>query len=259
MPFLVSKARLEPLPPMPNPSAEPATPSTVPVLMGLSKAEMEARTKARLDRLKPLLKRTLRLPVEKWTLRHYVSFVSDLPRTHRRTSFAVATGLLILAAAMTYHGIANLNPDVVTRQPLEPVYFYDLSTGKLFPGQRNAAGPVDAPSGGKQGDGASAGVRAYVTSCGGCADPSALRVAYVESFTADSRQAWKDYLNQNSKFVIPIPDPEDPSIPGINSGRLVSRPSPVAWVPIFSKQGREITAELAKSCSDGTAAKQCSP
>lgn len=59
-------------------------------------------------------------------------------------------------------------------------YFYDLTSGELFPASSTLRPPIDAPGG------ANKGVRAFVYACGECS-PTTQKVGYLISITPEAR------------------------------------------------------------------------
>lgn len=127
------------------------------------------------------------------------------------------------------------------------VWFYDLQAKQLFQADPDDVPPIEAPSGGE-------GVRAYVYSCGACTQ-DARRIARLERYTPESKQAFERYLELRddgrggtAEAVAALGDAD--------RGRRVSRLDPLDWQPAYSEKGLAITRSPGLDCAKP---KRCKP
>jgi len=129
----------------------------------------------------------------------------------------------------------------------DQAYFYDLGSGKLFPGPRDAVSPIDAPVGG-----AGKGFRAHVFTCGKCSE-SELMIGYISKLTGEAAE-------------LAASDPEKATSPEAAAIRMqgefvAAPPAPGAepnWVLEASPKGEKLTSEATSKCGDRFA-KPCRP
>lgn len=122
-------------------------------------------------------------------------------------------------------------------------WYYDLNTKKPFRSKTLMCPPIEAPSG-PAADGAPAGVRAYVFSCGSCVGAEDSPI-YIETFTPEANLAGQSYA------VLARRD-----LQGLSAAQLVARPSSrLEWVDAFSEAGAAIQA--APPCPDGKPPRSC--
>lgn len=129
------------------------------------------------------------------------------------------------------------------------VYFYDLGSGELFPADRAAQPPIDAPSGAGQ------GVKAVVYACGECND-AALSVAFLTTYTPEAVAAMKKMATATDGEVdIALSE-------AIERGSLVAVPAAegaeVQWVNAMSEAGNAIMGRAGELCGNEPA-KPCFP
>lgn len=125
------------------------------------------------------------------------------------------------------------------------VFYYDLSSGKVFAGPSDALPPIETPSRAKI-NGQPAGVRAHVLSCGDCNDPKQRYVGYLETYTEERKQAMLDpmssFKNRSGKPM------------GADEGHLVARGNlEGGWAEASSAEGMKVVSESRKGCKDPNA------
>lgn len=92
----------------------------------------------------------------------------------------LAVAILGIAAVVAYFNLQEK-----TRPLIERVWFYDVTTNKVFVGSTNDLPPIKPPSGAEV-DGEPAGVRVYKYGCGDCSEPF---LAYLLKYTQDALKA----------------------------------------------------------------------
>jgi hypothetical protein len=141
-------------------------------------------------------------------------------------------------------------PPPVKPAPTE-MYYYDLNTGQLFSGPINAIPPIETPSG-KTPAGENAGVKAYVFSCGDCADASQRYIGWMEK--ADAM----------AKKMIENPDAGpnlnniDQLIGTLEKGTVQISEDGKTWVSFTSQEGVALMQKAQARCG-GAAPVTCFP
>lgn len=173
---------------------------------------------------------------------------------------AVMVLLLISVGTMAYF-YSGFAPKPAPNQ----VWYYDTSTGKPFRTKVGQTPPIDAPSGARDLDGNGTGVRAYMMTCGSCANESELFVGYVESFTAAAKKA-RDEAQAKAKRPIDSLSPaarrELGIKPGATSGRKIAKPAmKPEWLLADTEADAEAVAalldEVMKRCGEGKTPTDC--
>lgn len=114
-------------------------------------------------------------------------------------------------------------------------WFYDLNTGELFTAAAKELPPVKAPSGTLP-DGQPAGVLAHVLSFADEPNESNRFIAFLETYTPETKQQLSAFLKSKNKN----PD----LIKNWNSGRLVRAVDDNDWFPADSNHGRAVQKNL---------------
>lgn len=161
------------------------------------------------------------------------------------------------------------NGRVITR-----AYYYDVVTGKLFPGPAQDTPPIPTPDGSMKNN-VFAGVRANVFSCTSCDDVKSHKIGYLETLTQEAREAldtqrmMTEALNrsgtvdagQDNPGTQPEADPNEIRLMEVISrGRLVaSAEDTERWFPMESDEGMQLVTSAMKSCPGDKYASQCYP
>lgn len=158
---------------------------------------------------------------------------------------ALAGGIVvvvIVAAVVAMRGSSGA-------PPLDQAWFYDLQTGALFPGDRFAPAPIDAPSG------AGNGVTAVVLGCGDC-EAKPTKAHWLEKFTPEALAVHKkmeaaDAAEEDDAIIVTEQEQQV-----YDAGQLIALPpepgSEPQWVPSLSGEGEAIRSQQIKSaCTSG--------
>lgn len=163
-----------------------------------------------------------------------------------------------LAPAGVYGQIGAADPS--QDDPFAFEYLYDLNTGELYLGSSASIPPTDAPSGDLVVDGQStgqpAGVRAYVYSCTSCDDRDALSIAWLETFTIETRETMRRDMKRMQQYI--YRDLQLTPLKGHLVAKYKKHPLPLEWVDLASEQGSEIVS-FRPTCADGQPAERCRP
>jgi hypothetical protein len=157
----------------------------------------------------------------------------------------VAAALLIIGGALIARQIGSASQ---TRgNAASQVYFYDLDSGELFAQPAEAMPPVDAPSG------ANKGVRAFVYTCGSCADDQ--QIGYIQMLDEKGLAAHKQ--------IAEVEEPGRQRLYALVQQHTFVAPPPAAgaeprWISQSTPQGRELLEAYQKLCS-GKLARLCNP
>lgn len=129
----------------------------------------------------------------------------------------------------------------------ESAYFYDLSEGKLFVGQRGLIPPIRGIN-----DATEDGVRAVVVSTNGQPDVASTRViAYLEMYAPE--------LKQQLQAAQAAGTPPEISRTSAQSLRLVKRPQDSGWVSLATPEGERIVGEWVQWGTDSAPSVICTP
>lgn len=126
----------------------------------------------------------------------------------------------------------------------DQMWFYDLNNGQLFSAVDQFP-PIASPTG-PDAKGNPAGVRAYVFSCGSCADPAQRFVGYLETFPDEAHQ--KAVSNFGSYAMVGS---------DALTGMLVRREADTEWVSPGSEEGAEVTTFQTKKCPGNPSPNPC--
>jgi hypothetical protein len=134
------------------------------------------------------------------------------------------------------------------------VYYYDLNTGKLFFSAASMEELIEAPSGAGP-DGKPAGVRAYIISCGKCANYDGMSADEVEQ-----AGGFLAYLHYTPK---PPPMAEGPAgmgpaLHGLPDAQLRAVAGG-SWVSASSPEGDRLIAAVKEHCAGGGDVSICYP
>lgn len=170
----------------------------------------------------------------------------ELTEKHPRVSAAVA--VVVIAAALAAISLRGRGASVATGGQ----YFFDLASGNIFVGPRDAISPIDTPEGGKA-------VLAHVFSCGACTE-SQWRVLYLESLTEEARQVrLASQKAPSDDLAAPsINQPMDRVASGI---RIAAPPQPgqtPQWVPQGHQSATALETAFLTLCN-GQRATRCIP
>jgi len=148
-----------------------------------------------------------------------------------------------------------------------PLWFYDLGSKQLFIASSKLVPPIDAPSG-PLSDGSPAGVRAYVFTCGDCADPDKRFIGWLERNTTqnenqiDPRTSPRTSPRTAQSTANSSPDdiPRPIRTRGYSrSSRQIRSINDDTWVAANSSQGFKIRRAVHTRCTSGSPVKQCYP
>jgi hypothetical protein len=157
---------------------------------------------------------------------------APLPGQARRTRIIkIALAVAVLAVAGLIASRA-LTPVPGGLGDVETMWFYDIADAKLV-ALPDSIPPVTTSKG--------RAVRAYVFSCGSCADRDTLVTAYYEMFNPEAQTAL--HAAHVMTYSELASEPRD-------NGRLVTNDPKGNWFAVNSKEGRAITAG-ARKCPDG--------
>lgn len=149
-------------------------------------------------------------------------------------ALGLAGGSAVMVALVLYLALRPASIAVLPQS--KTVWFYDVNTGKLFPGSPKKTGPIAAPSGPTP-KGEPAGFRAHVYS-------------YV--LDPNESEVFTGFLER--------PDPDAQSKPAASDmkdfqrwaqGRLIRRVKDKEWVPAASPEGQAILEELLRPNKQG--------
>lgn len=146
-----------------------------------------------------------------------------------------ATGLSVILVVVVLARALWSTPD--SSFPLaRSAWFYDVNTGKLFPGSPKKTGPIKAPSG-PTADGEPAGFRAHVYSYLREPNDAELFVGFLERPDPDSESKCSaSDFGQFDKWA---------------RSRLIRRPKDKGWVPATSPEGKKILEEMIRPNKKG--------
>lgn len=157
----------------------------------------------------------------------------------------VAIVLLVLSLASIIY--TSQGPSFEPR--IIDVYYYDLGSKKLFIDKSDKYPPIAAPSGEK-------GVRAYVFSCGSCADEKQRFIGYLEMYTPKAKERLE---NPQPPAAQMDPDVPPPDFDIYNQGRLVRGMDTEEWVTAESEAGFQIIDKISTKCGGMEYPKSCFP
>lgn len=179
-----------------------------------------------------------------------------------RSKLVVAIALLSIGAGLIAW---NYWPEPRRQWQPRPTVFIDLATGDFFEAPQGAVPPMDAPSGAKLADGSPAGVRPVLYGCGGCDDPEARFIAWVETYTPEDAKylrenrgpgRWQAMRNQEAddgsyeepyepeKLVAPMPAPG-------------SDLTTIYWSYASDPEGKELEKAALENCPEGVYSRPC--
>lgn len=154
------------------------------------------------------------------------------------TILAVVVLILSLATIIITMRPASYTPRVID------VYYYDLDTKQLFVDKSDKYPPIATPSGGQK------GARAYVFSCGDCADESQRFIGYLEVYTPEAKKILENPNADPAAMADPIDVYED--------GRLLATEQGQQWHKASSVQGFEVMDAPQTRCGNN-APNSCNP
>lgn len=170
-----------------------------------------------------------------------------------KNSAAVTIGaIVILIFALAYIWLQNKGPSY--SGAAMDMWFYDVNADKLFIDKGDKYPPIDAPSGGKA-------FKAYIFTCGSCANESERFAGYYEGFTDEFKEMMQKAQEaaKNGNQAV-MPEAAMYMEEGYAKGRLISKDGK-EWVESNSVEGIAITTELSKACEKrgGGQLKPCYP
>lgn len=160
------------------------------------------------------------------------------------TILAVVVLILSLATIILSTRQGSFTPQDV------PYYFYDLDAKELFVGKSSQTPPIDTPAGGKR------GVKAYVYSCGDCADESTRFVGYLEMYTPEAKEM-QEKMNRNDGSIN-YDDPNNDPMMVVDRGRRIADVKGEKWFSYDSVDGVKIIEYPSTRCPDGSF-RECYP
>ena len=156
--------------------------------------------------------------------------------------------LLVAVVAIVREVIGPSTPKAPTQ-----AWFYDLNTGKLFPGPIDAIPPIPAPSGPLP-DGQPAGARAYVYTCKTCSAADRV-ITFVETC---SPEVQAQLVQQQHSPTGLFYDTGMALNQGV--GVFLKRPGDTQWIEEVKPEAIMLRIEeLNKICPPGKYGKQCFP
>ncbi len=150
--------------------------------------------------------------------------------------------------------------------PITQVFYYDIMTGKLFPGPLEEYPPIATPDKSVLANGSPAGVKANVFSCGKC-DASQWHIGYVETYLPEAREI-QIRMNQEMKKMSEQPAGSPSAMMGptpqemmlITEGHLVASPNDLTkWHKQESQEGMALVNTAMKKCPGSQYPQQCFP
>ena len=170
---------------------------------------------------------------------------------------AVAGSLVVLFLAIAGWNLYSQYFAGAKKTAWPKVWYYDLTSEKLFELPSSTVPPTAAP-GGPLPNGELAGVWSAVFACGSCDDKSKQFVAWVEKFTPETQKQLEDLiaprLNGYKDF-----NPYETLNMWDNTGYLMGTPAKnIEWVQVFGPGAEKIKAEAAKKCKPQTLVR-CQP
>ena len=176
-------------------------------------------------------------------------------RRHRRDAAAAAIILTFIVLAFVVYDRFAISRDPARQAPPSHLYYYDLRSTAAEPMDRVFVGPfetfarAEAPSKETLDDGLPAGVRAWVFSCGDCADPKQRFLGYLEMYTKESRDrtmaVWQYSTTQPSST-----DAMRDQWTAAQKGHLVRAVDDETWHPEFSEGGVAIARAVWSRCRE---------
>lgn len=154
-----------------------------------------------------------------------------------------ALALLVLSATVIWR---NRPGSGTQQQALRHQWFFDVGTGKLYIVDIDTAPPQVPESRATLADGSPGGVKAYVFSCGDCADPATHFVGYVATLPESERVKPAELRNPSAETIARV---------------LVTNTAAVGleWVPRNSEKAERIRMDLQGRCKEGQSLKECPP
>jgi hypothetical protein len=170
--------------------------------------------------------------------------------------------LLAIVSLVVALGITLANSR--SRPRVDQAWYYDLNTGKLFPGSPTAIAPILAPSNATEPATAEAGVRAYVFSCGSCEDSNKTFVAYVETRTPEAKAAVAVMGENPDTSTMPQAERQKLKINPLE-GVLIAEPvegkpsGSWKWISRYSPAGEELVKKAIRPCASDEKLAPCFP
>lgn len=161
---------------------------------------------------------------------------------NNNSAMVTILAVVILIMSLAFIIISNTRPSYQPR--VIDVYYYDLGTNKLFVDTSDKYPPIATPTGEMK------GARAYVFSCGDCADESQRFIGYLEMYTPQAKSALEDPQ--------PIDPEEMPTIDIFEEGRLIRGVDAKDWVKANSNEAFETQDAVQTRCGD-VPPKSCMP
>jgi hypothetical protein len=137
------------------------------------------------------------------------------------------------------------------------VYFYDLTSKKLFTDASTKIPAIPAPSD-QPGTAEPKGVRAFVFSCGDCKSEADRVVGWVETYSPEGQKKLAPLFGPDRPPHGPISPDEVPSLLDVNE-HLVAAPSGEQWFDANSSEAQRIRQEAQKPCPSGERPQECRP
>jgi len=166
------------------------------------------------------------------------------PTSKRRKLLRVVLALVMLIAA---GAIFMMTSSRSSRRRVAEAWYYDLTTGKLFPGPVNQYPPIDAPSGKGQ------GVLVHVYSCGDCT-ATERKLAYIQRYSEEAQRAVAAGMNpadpKSAAVMLAVADGQMVALIPAQPG---DKPE---WVPAVP-QGQLIRSSWRANCKGS--ARTCYP
>ncbi len=198
---------------------------------------------------------------------------------NKNSAVTTIISVVMLFLALWYLVITVFPPPP---KPITHVFYYDVITGKLFPGEAKEYPPIETPDGSKLANGLPAGVKANVFSCTKCREGD-WYIGYLETYLPQAREAqlrMNEETERMSKMPPPNPDgsmpPGAPGAPApgmppmmgpspqdmmlISEGHLVASHEAVdKWFKQESPEGAALVNAAMKKCPDNKYPTQCFP
>ncbi len=142
------------------------------------------------------------------------------------------TAVALIVGAVVYTVFFS-GPDYTGPKVETAYHYFDLKSNQLIEGPMDKFAPITAPSGGE-------GVRAYVYSCGDCADPASRFIAYFFKNSPAAKKLLEDSADMTG----------GENYKAWYDGQLVRKPDGEEWVNIHSPEGVAIAGAAKARCGD---------
>ncbi|MCC7191866.1 MAG: hypothetical protein IT444_03695 [Phycisphaeraceae bacterium] len=175
---------------------------------------------------------------------------------------AVVTILAVLILILSLAAIV-WNSTPTSYKPVD-MWYYDMGSeapdhlDRLFAGKGNELPPIASPSGKLNENGEPMGARAWVYSCGDCADKKSRFIAYIEVYSKEAKELFTNPAKVSTSAMPPPLRPED--MLKQEEGHYIKEPDSDKWYQFQSPEGNNIRMKVLEKCGDiKTPPKMCYP